>query len=40
VLEETTLADVVGGALPNHVGRLADDYRDQERRRHGPRNVG
>jgi Rrf2 family protein len=40
VLEETTLADVAGGALPGHVGRLADDYRDQERKRHGPRNVG
>jgi Rrf2 family protein len=38
VLEQTTLADVVGGTLPKHVGQLADDYRDQERRRHGPRN--
>jgi Rrf2 family protein len=35
VLEETTLADVAAGALPRHVGRLADDYRDQERARHG-----
>jgi Rrf2 family protein len=40
VLEETTVADVAAGALPKHVGQLADDYRDQERRRHGPRNVG
>jgi Rrf2 family protein len=35
VLEQTTLADVAAGALPKHVGRLADDYRDQERKRHG-----
>jgi Rrf2 family protein len=35
VLEQTTLADVAAGALPEHVGRLADDYRDQERKRHG-----
>jgi Rrf2 family protein len=35
VLEETTLADVAAGALPKHVGRLANDYRDQERTRHG-----
>ena len=40
VLEETTLADVAAGALPNHVGQLADDYRAQESRRHGPRNAG
>ena len=40
VLEETTLADVAAGALPKHVGRLADDYRAQERRRHGPRGAG
>jgi Rrf2 family protein len=40
VLEETTVADVAAGALPEHVGQLADDYRDQERTRHGPRNVG
>ncbi len=33
VLEETSLADVAAGKLPNHVGRLANDYRDQERRR-------
>jgi Rrf2 family protein len=38
VLEQTTLADVAAGALPKHVDRLADDYRDQERRRHGLRN--
>ena len=30
VLEETTLADVAAGALPKHVAKLADDYRDQE----------
>jgi Rrf2 family protein len=35
VLEQTTVADVASGALPKHVGRLADDYRDQERKRHG-----
>ncbi|QNI08076.1 RrF2 family transcriptional regulator [Mycobacterium kubicae] len=35
VLEETTLADVAAGALPEHVARLADDYRDQESKRHG-----
>lgn len=40
VLEETTLADVAAGALPEHVGRLADDYRRQERKRRGPRSVG
>jgi Rrf2 family protein len=40
VLERTTLADVVAGALPKHVGQLADDYRDQESRRHGSRNAG
>jgi Rrf2 family protein len=33
VLEQTSLADVAAGRLPDHVGRLADDYRDQERRR-------
>lgn len=27
VLEETTLAAVASGALPTHVGSLADDYR-------------
>ncbi len=40
VLEETTLADVAAGALPDHVASMADDYRDQESRRHGPRSVG
>jgi DNA-binding IscR family transcriptional regulator len=39
VLEQTTLADVAAGALPDHVGRLANDYRDQETRRRGPRNA-
>jgi hypothetical protein len=37
VLEETTLADVASGVLPKHVAKLADDYRDQESERHGPR---
>ncbi|MFZ1161725.1 Rrf2 family transcriptional regulator [Mycobacterium sp.] len=40
VLERTSLADVVAGALPEHVGRLADDYRDQESRRHAQRGAG
>src|SRR6201987_1845714 len=40
VLEQTTLADVATGALPEHVGRMANDYRDQKSRRHGPRNAG
>jgi Rrf2 family protein len=35
VLEQTTVADVAAGTLPNHVGRLASDYRNQERTRHG-----
>ncbi len=35
VLEETTLADVATGTLPDHVARMADDYRDQESKRHG-----
>src|SRR5271166_2152868 len=35
VLEETMLADVAAGALPTHVARMADDYRDQESKRHG-----
>lgn len=30
VLEQTTLADVAAGALPEHVCVLADDYRRQE----------
>ncbi len=33
VLEETSLADVATGALPEHVCGLAADYRSQERRR-------
>ena len=33
VLEQTSLADVAAGVLPEHVGRLASDYRDQEDRR-------
>jgi Rrf2 family protein len=40
VLERTSLADVVAGVLPEHVGRLADDYRDQESRRHAQRGAG
>lgn len=40
VLEQTTISDVAAGALPKHVGRLAADYRDQEKRRHGPRSAG
>ena len=30
VLEETSLAEVAAGALPKHVGKLADKYRAQE----------
>jgi Rrf2 family protein len=30
VLEGTSLADVAGGVLPEHVTALADDYRTQE----------
>ncbi|MGH3961123.1 Rrf2 family transcriptional regulator [Mycobacterium sp.] len=37
VLEQTTVADVAAGNLPEHVGQLADDYRGQERERRGPR---
>ena len=33
VLEQTTLADVAGQALPPHVSDLAADYRKQERNR-------
>jgi len=33
VLEQTSLADVVAGALPKHVRKLADDYRVQESKR-------
>ncbi len=39
VLEQTSLADVAAGALPSHVGRLADDYRAQESTRR-PRSAG
>ncbi len=35
VLEKTTVADVANGSLPEHVAQMADDYRDQESRRHG-----
>ncbi len=35
VLETTTVADVASGGLSEHVARLADDYREQERKRHG-----
>lgn len=40
VLEETTLADVAGGALPENVAQLADDYRAQESTRHGASRHG
>lgn len=33
VLEKTTLADVAGGSLPDHVVGLARDYLEQENRR-------
>jgi Rrf2 family protein len=33
VLEQTSLAEVAAGALPKHVGKLADDYRAQEETR-------
>ena len=33
VLEETSLADVVAGALPAHIDRMAQDYINQEDRR-------
>src|ERR1700761_2376961 len=33
VLEETTIADVAADALPTHVAKMADDYRDQEQQR-------
>src|SRR5918994_3710315 len=33
VLEETSLADVATGALPDHVQQMADDYRGQEEQR-------
>jgi hypothetical protein len=37
VLEQTSLADVAGGALPDHVASMAGDYLDQEHKR-GHRN--
>lgn len=40
VLEQTSLADVAAGALPDHVARLADDYRGQESHRHAQRGAG
>jgi Rrf2 family protein len=40
VLEETSLADVATGTLPDPVARMADDYRDQESRRHARRGAG
>lgn len=33
VLEQTTLADVASGALPEHVASMAGDYLDQEHKR-------
>jgi Rrf2 family protein len=39
VLEETSVADVASGALPDHVATMADDYRDQESDRHGRRGT-
>jgi hypothetical protein len=33
VLEETSLADVASGQLPDHVATLAHDYLGQEDRR-------
>ncbi|MCV7280480.1 RrF2 family transcriptional regulator [Mycolicibacterium flavescens] len=33
VLEQTSLADVAAGALPEHVRALADEYRGQELKR-------
>jgi Rrf2 family protein len=40
VLEKTSLADVATGTLPDPVAQMADDYRDQESRRHAPRGAG
>jgi Rrf2 family protein len=39
VLEQTSLADVASGALPDHVGSLASDYLTQEENR-GHRPAG
>jgi DNA-binding IscR family transcriptional regulator len=36
VLEETSLADVAAGDLPEHVRRLATDYLSQEGKRGRP----
>jgi DNA-binding IscR family transcriptional regulator len=33
VLEETNLAEVAAGALPEHVAKMADDYIGQEEQR-------
>jgi hypothetical protein len=35
VLEETSIADVAGGRLPEHVVSLAHAYSSQERERRG-----
>ncbi|MCW2687320.1 MAG: rrf2 family protein putative transcriptional regulator [Mycobacterium sp.] len=41
VLEETSLADVAAGSLPEHVSGLADNYRSQEEQRgHRSRGAG
>jgi Rrf2 family protein len=40
VLEETSLADVATGTLPDPVAQMADDYRAQESRRHARRGAG
>ena len=40
VLEETSLADVATGTLPDPVAQMADDYRDQESHRHAQRGAG
>jgi Rrf2 family protein len=39
VLEETSLADVATGTLPDPVAQMADDYRDQESHRHARRGA-
>jgi hypothetical protein len=33
VLEETNLAEVAAGTLPEHVAKMADDYIGQEEQR-------
>jgi Rrf2 family protein len=40
VLEETSLADVATGTLPDPVAQMAADYRDQESHRHARRGAG